>query len=50
MKTPSKPASKDYIKGLKYCPPPASGPRPADAQVHIPAAVANPPKSKVGIK
>jgi phosphoglucomutase len=42
--------TKDYIKGLKYSPP-QGGPRPGSQtrQVSIPAAVANPPTSKVGI-
>ena len=38
---------KDYVKGLKYCPPQPSGPRPGHGPPQVPGAVVNPPKSVV---
>ena len=41
---------KDYVKGLKYCPPQPTSPRPGQGAPNVPAAVVNPPKSVVGVE
>lgn len=40
---------KDYVKGLKCCPPKSGGARPGDGAPNVPAAVTHPPTSVVGL-